>query len=268
MMRTMVSVLVMLSLFLCMACAHHVAIPPPPVAPALSQEEIIEALKNNAAIFSSLKSFIKAKVDFPEKGKTRKQSFDAAILFRKEDQALRFQGFGPFGKMLFDLLWKQNDLTVYLPSSALAYHGSPDEITTLDRPHIFSMLGDIIAGIGQDVNPEGCVYEEDKDTLWIRNDRFTYALRINRQTVLIEKKSIIQNGEVMAEVLYQGYQSVNGNRFPNHMTLFFPPQGVTMELAFETPTLNENLPASLFSLTIPANVTWLPLAKLQIDFLL
>ena len=265
----LLSIFAAIVLFIFIACARPAPIVvPPPAPPKLTQEEIIKALKENALRFTSLKSYVKTKIEYPEKEKLKKQSFDGALLYKKGNEILRFQAFGALGRTIFDLLCKQSEITLYIPSSAVVFNGVPNQIENVDERHFFLMLSKIIPGMEERYDAEQYTFNEDDDTLWVDNGRQKYSLKVNRQTLLVDKKTIIQDGQVIVEIFYGDYEHFNETLFPTHMKMVSPSQRITIEFDFDSPVLNENLPDRLFSLSLSPDTTWLPLSNLRLDLFL
>src|SRR4030042_4847314 len=104
------------SLFLFSACPRPAPIIPPSRTAKLSPEETLKAIKENFPGVVFLKSNFKARIEYPLEGKVKKHSFEGALLYRKDTQALRLQSFGTFGNTIFDVIYKPNLRTIYVPS--------------------------------------------------------------------------------------------------------------------------------------------------------
>ena len=251
-----------------MGCTRPSSIVPGPSHPPLSKNEIITALKDHPGNYTTLKSWLTAKIAYPDNGNaTKKRSFDGALLFRKETDELRFQSFGIFGKLLFDLLYKENDVLVSIPSSGVAYKGSLGQRITPNNLNLFSMLKRTITGLGKDYDFEKCEFDADAYIFSIDDQRLTYLIEINQETLLIDKRVIISDGKISAEVRYKSYENVNDIIFPARIDILLPLQGIEIELHFDSITLNKDLSDNLLSLSLPKNVKKLPLSELPIDFL-
>ena len=231
------------------------------------KKEIITALKQLPDNYSTLKSWLKAKIEYQDEGKVKKRSFDGAFLCRKDTDELRFQAFGIFGKLLFDLLYQKSEMLLYIPSSAVAYKGAPHQRMSFNDTNIFSILKKTIIGVGEDYDLDQCKFDRDGYILSIENERMSYMLAINRETLWIDKKTIMQDGEIVAEIFYHNYGQFNDILFPARINVFLPLKEVALEFYFDSLALNEELPDKLLSLSLPSNVKKLPLSELPIDFI-
>lgn len=250
----------------CIACARPpttVSFPPPQKA---SKEQIIEAIKKKTIDFSSLKSLAKVKIEYPHGDKRKKQSFDGALLY-KESGEFRFQGFGFFGRTLFDLLYKPNELVLYIPSSSIAYQGVPNPLPNFKDADVFSIARKIITGIGETYEQATFHFTRDVYSPYIDNGTGHHLLfKINPNNLLIDKKIVLQDGKTAAEIDYQKYEQFGQKFFPTLITVFLPLQQTTIAFNFESPTVNQALPDNLFTLFLPSHVERRPLSKLPIDF--
>jgi hypothetical protein len=250
----------------CMACARPpapVSFPPPHEA---SREQIIEAIKKKTFDFLSLKSLAKVKIEYPHGDKTKKQSFDGALLY-KDSGEFRFQGFGFFGRTLFDLLYKPNDLILYIPSDSIAYQGVPNPLPDFKDGDVFSVARKIITGIGETYDHATFHFSRDVYSPYIDNGNGHHLLfKINPRNLLIDKKIVLQDGKTTAEIDYQDYEQFGQKFFPTRITVFLPLQQTTIAFHFESPTVNQALPDNLFTLSLPSHVERRPLSELPIDF--
>ena len=208
------------SLFLFSACPRPSPIIPPPHAAKLSAEEILKAIKENFPGVIFLKSKFKARIEYPQQGTLKKHSFEGALLYRKDTQALRLQSFGTFGNTIFDVLYKPDQATIYLPSSKVAYRGDPHQITNARIPDFFFFLQEIMRGMEE--NYEGEALWLDDETLKTKKGDLDYLFKVNRRSLLIEGKTVRRKGETVAEIVYQDYKRFMGNIFPTTITAFFP----------------------------------------------
>ena len=65
---------------------------------------------------------------------------------------------------------------------------------------------------------------------------------------------------------YQNYEQFGQKMFPTLVTVFLPAQQTTIAFDFEDLTVDQTLPDSLFSLSLPSHVKRLPLSEFGIDF--
>ncbi|MBW1679056.1 MAG: DUF4292 domain-containing protein, partial [Deltaproteobacteria bacterium] len=142
-----------------------------------------------------------------------------------------------------------------------AYKGVPGQFKNFNDADVFSILRKIIIGIGENYDEADFHFEEDVYSLWINSGRMNYLLKINRQTFLVDKKRIFQDGKIAAEIFYQGYKQLEEKLFPTHIKIFFPSPKVTIEFHFDSLILNEELSDSLFVLSLPSDIKWFPLSK-------
>jgi len=251
----------------CLACAKPpttVSFPPPHKA---SREQIIEAIKNEAFDFASLKSLVKVAIAYPDGEKKKKQSFDGALLYRKSGE-FRLQGFGILGRTLFDLVYKPNELVLYIPSSSSAYKGVPSPPPDFRDADVFSIVSEVIMSIGDTYDQAAFHFTHDVYSPYVETGTGHHLLlKINPNNLRIDKKIVFQGESTAAEVDYQNYQQLGQNFFPTLITVFIPLQQTSIALDFENPTINPALPDDLFALSIPSHVKELPLSELRIDFL-
>ena len=213
-------IIVVGSLFLFSACPRPTPIIPPSRAAKLSSEETLKAIKENFPDVIFLKSNFKARIEYPQEGKLKKHSFEGALLYRKDTQALRLQSFGTFGNTIFDVLYKPDQATIYLPSSEVAYTGDPHQIMNARIPDFFFFLQEIMHGMEE--NYEGETLWLDDETLKTKKGDLDYLFKVNRRSLLIEGKTVRRNGETVAEIIYQDYKRFMGNIFPNYDHSVFP----------------------------------------------
>lgn len=258
-------VLFFLSLFLA-GCA---SLRPPLIAPpSVSIEQVRDHLRSSAPEFHSFKSLTKVEVDYQEKGKHRKQSFDGALLHRVTGQS-RLQGFGFMGKKVFDLLYSGDTLEIYVPSSGLAYEGSVSAPGASAELDVFVMIRRAIIDTAERYTQNQLQWSPD-DPLhpWVDegNGRFV-VLEVNPTTLSVDKKTIVKNGTPVATIFYGDYQDVEGRVFPLRIGLSLPQHSLSIAITFDTLTFDEAIPDSRFSLLMPPRTTRLPLSKLDLDFL-
>jgi hypothetical protein len=256
-------ILVVGSLFLFSACPRPGPIIPPPRAAKLSPEEILKAIKENFPGVIFLKSNFKARIEYPQQGTLKKHSFEGALLYRKATQTLRLQSFGTFGNTIFDVLYKPDQATIYLPSSEVAYTGDPHQIINSRIPDFFFFLQEIMQGMGE--NYEGEALWLDDETLKTKKGNLDYLFKVNRRLLLIEGKTVRSKGETIAQIVYQDYKRFMGNIFPTKITAFFPPKKTTIKINLDSPVINEVLAENFFILSLPPEIMCLPLTKLD-DF--
>jgi len=255
-------VIVVGSLFLFSACPRPAPITPSPRA-KLSNEEMLKAIKENFPDVIFLKSNFKARIEYPHEGTLKKHSFEGALLYRKDTHTFRLQSFGTFGNTIFDVLYKPEQATVYLPSSSVAYTGEPHQIMNPRIPDFFFFLQEIMHGMGE--NYEGESLWLDDETLKTKKENLDYVFKINRRSLFIERKIVQRKGGTIAEIYYQDYKRFTGNVFPTAITAFFPPEKTTIKINLDSPVINEALAENLFVLSLPQNIMYLPLTKLN-DF--
>jgi len=249
------------SLFLFSACPRPGPIIPPSHVEKLSPEETLKAIKENFPGVVSLKSNFKARIEYPLEGKVKKHSFEGALLYRKDTQALRLQSFGTFGNTIFDVLYKPDQATIYLPSSKVVYTGDPHQIMNSRIPEFFFFLQEIMHGMEE--NYEGEALWLDDKTLKTKKGDLDYVFNVNKRSLLIEGKTVRRNRETIAEIVYHDYKQFMGNVFPTTITAFFPPKKTTIKINLNSPVINEGLAENLFVLSLPPKIMCLPLAKLN-----
>jgi len=254
--------------FLFMACVRPSTVISPPALPKATKEKIIAALKKNSLNFSSLKSLVKIKVEYPEGRKVKKQSFDGALLCRGSG-AFRLQAFGFFGRTLFDLLYKSNEITLYIPSSSTAYQGIPYRLMSFNETDIFSIIRKGLINMGENYDEATFHFQEDVYSPWIGNGKQNYfLLKVNPRTLLVDKKIIFQSGKTVAEITYQKYRKFEDELFPTRIKIYFSAQQTTIEFLFDSVVVNEELSDNLFILSLPADIKRLPLSKLPSGLLI
>jgi hypothetical protein len=205
-------ILVVGSLFLFSACPRPGPIIPSSRAEKLSPKEILKAIKENFPGVVFLKSNFKARIEYPLEGKFKKHSFEGALLYRKDTQALRLQSFGTFGNTIFDVLYKPDQATIYLPSSEVAYTGDPHQIMNASITDFFFFLQEIMHGMEE--NYEGEALWLDDETLKTKKGDLDYLFKVNRRSLLIEGKTVRRNNETIAEIVYQDYSDLWKMFFP------------------------------------------------------
>ena len=242
------------------ACPRPVPImlPPPPVK--LSKEEILKFTRENFPPASTLRSGFKASIEYPQQDKSKKTSFEGAVLFRKDKNELRLQSFGIFGNTLFDILYHPEEALVYIPSSAVVYQGDPQQLKNFHGPDIFPALQEIIMGMST-YNLED--WDFNTDTFSMEKGELTHLLKINRTYLWIEKKTILKKGGLVAEILYQDYKKIGQNILPTRIIAFFPQKKTKVKFELDSPRLNEELEEKLFTLALPPNIHWVPLSQLN-----
>jgi hypothetical protein len=253
-------VIVVGSLFIFSACPRPSPIIPPPTA-KLSKEEMLKAIKENSPDVIFLKSNFKARISYPHEGTLKKHSFEGALLYRKDTRTLRLQSFGTFGNTIFDVLYKPDQATIYLPSSAVAYTGEPHQIMNHRIPDFFFFLQDIMHGMEE--NYEGEALWLDDETLKTKKGNLDYVFKVNRRSLLIERKTVQRKGETVAEIYYQDYKRFMENVFPTTITAFFLPEKTTIKINLDSPVINKVLAENLFILSLPPTIMYLPLSKLN-----
>ena len=236
----------------------------PPALPKATKEEIVNALKENSLPISSLKSLVRIKLEYREGEKLKKHSFDGALLYQNTGE-FRLQAFGFFGRTLFDLLYKPNELTLYIPSSSVAYQGTPHQRGDFKTADIFSIIKEIIIAGGENYDEVEFFFEDDVYEPWVYGKRYRYLLKINQQTLLIDKKITFQDKKIVAEISYQNYKPVEGKLFPTQIKVFLPSRQLTLEFHFDSLKVNEKLSANFFTLSLPSDVKKLPLSSLKSD---
>jgi hypothetical protein len=236
----------------------------PPTIPKATKEEIINALKENSIHISSLKSLVRIKLEYREGKKLKKHSFDGALLYQDTGE-FRLQAFGFFGRTLFDLLYKPDELTLYIPSSSIAYQGTPHQQGDFKDADIFSIIKEMIIEGGENYDETKFFFKDDVYRPWVYGKEYCYLLKINQQTLLIDKRVIFQDRKVVTEISYQSYRQVEGKLFPTQIKVFLPSRQLTLEFRFESLKVNEKLSANLFTLSLPSDVKKLPLSSLRID---
>ena len=137
------------SLFFFPACPRPSSFIPYSRAAKLSQEETLKAIKENFPDVIFLKSNFKTRIEYPQQGTLKKHSFEGALLYRKDTQALRLQSFGTFGNTIFDVLYKPDQATIYLPASDVAYTGDPHQIMNAKISVFFFFLQEIMTRDGR-----------------------------------------------------------------------------------------------------------------------
>jgi hypothetical protein len=244
----------------CMACA---TVPPPRKA---SKEVIIGAIKKSTFVFSALQSVVRVEMAYIHGDKRKKQSFEGALLYKKSGE-FRFQGFGFLGRTLFDLLYKPNELVLYIPSSSVAYEGVPGPLENFRDADVFSIARKIITGIGETYDQATFHFSQDVYSPHVNNNTGNLLLfRINPHNLLIDKKIILQNGRTAAEIDYKKYERFGQKFFPTLVTVHLPAQQTTIAFDFEDLKVDQVLPDNLFTLSLPSHVKRLPLSELGIDF--
>lgn len=249
----------------CTACAplrRQVVAPP-----AVSRAEVTAKL-TAATQFSTLKSLSKVEVDYEERGKLRKHSFDGALLHRSSGE-FRLQGFGFMGKKVFDMLYAGDALTIYVPSSGLAYEGIAAAPEASNELEVFVVLRRAIMDTTERYAEARLEWKPD-DPLhpWINegNGRFV-VLEVNPVTFAVDKKTLFENGAAVATISYENYQEVEGRFFPFRIGVSFPKNSLSVVVSFDTLTFDQPIPDNRFSLILPPRTARLPLSKLNLGFL-
>ena len=256
-------IMVVGSLFLFSACPRPSPIIPYSRTAKLSQEDALKAIKKNFPDVIFLKSNFKARIEYPEQGTLKKFSFEGALLYRKETQALRLQSFGTFGNTIFDVLYEPDQATIYLPSSEVAYTGDPNQIMNTRIPDFFFLLQEIMNGI--EGNYEGKPTWFDEETLKTKKGNLEYLFKINKKYLIIDGKTVRREGQTIAQIKYQDYNQFKGNIFPATFKAFFPNTKTSIHITLDSPDINKALAENLFVLSLPPKIKCLPLTKLN-DF--
>ena len=243
--------------------------PPTPVVVDRSPEDIIAALERNPNSFPTFRAGVKARITFPFEGKEKKHSFDAALLYKKENKSMRLQGFGIFGQTYFDILYQPNKMRLYLPSSSEGFYGDPSQLPRESEAGIFLILQRTIEGIEMPLDRADVHFSKDICApVVVEQDNGYSVVRINPQTLLIDERILFRGEELVGVVRYDDYARIDGLLLPQNIEVELPEKGVSLTLDFDSLSLNEKLPRNLFQLTVPKGIPWHPLTALQIDFLL
>lgn len=236
--------------------------------PSVSIDQVRQHLQARAFDYASLKSLTKVVVDYYENGKHRSQSFDGALLHRKSGES-RLQGFGFMGKKVFDLVYREDRLEIYVPGSKTAYEGFLPPPGGSDELDVFIMLRKALVDTAERYD-DGRLQWAAHDPLhpWIDEGHGCLVqLEIDPASLRVIGKTIFQNGAVRATIVYKNYQEVAGREFPLQIALFFPENSLSIAVTFETIAFDEAIPDSRFVLLLPSHTARLPLSKLNIGFL-
>ena len=130
--------------FLCFSCAvskkPHRPEPSEMAWDTKTSEQVLGCLKHDQERITSLTAAFSLSVNPPTAG--RPANMRGVLFFSKRlgGTSLRIKGLGPFGRILFDLLQKENDLQIYIPSRKTLYLGKTD--STIQTQNVWSnMLG-------------------------------------------------------------------------------------------------------------------------------
>lgn len=231
-------------------------------------EKIIAALNSHSNHFPTFRSLIKASLTFPEEGKQKTQSFDAAFLYRAEDQRFRLQGMDILGRTHFDLACQPRDLTIYLPPSEVTYSGDPTDLTDMHGAGVFYILRKTMEGLPAGLTAETVSFSELADLPVIREDIETYSLiEVNPETLLMEKRTLVKQCRILGEIVYETYEQTGGLLLPTRISVTLPLQKVSFHFTFESFTPESTLPDRLFEVTQSPVSRLLPLSDMRMDFL-
>ena len=243
--------------------------PQPPIIIERSTEDIIAALENNPGNFPTFRAWIKARITYPFEGKEKKQSFDAALLYDKEQKIIRLQGFGMFGRTYFDVVYQPNLMTVYLPSSSTGFHGDPSQLTRDYDAGIFFILRKTMEGLDIPLNRGNVFFPEDiYSPVVIDRDGEYSVIKLKPETLLIHQRLLFYDKKMIGVVNYNDYTSSDGISLPRTIQVELPQKHILFSLHFDSLSISEKLSQDLFHFTAPRETQWHPLTALNIDFLL
>jgi hypothetical protein len=241
-----------------------------PFIPDRSPEDIVAALEDHPNSFPSFRAAIEATIIYPFEKTLKKHSFDAALLYRKEEKTLRIQGFGIFGNTYFDVVYRPDAMTLYLPPESAAFSGNPSELVTGGYDiGAFLAIRQTLEGIRQPLDRAHISFSEGLYSPVVADQGGQYfLLALNPETLLIDQKLIFHNRRLAGKIRYGDYEYVDGLLLPQSIRAELPQKNVTFEFHFESISLEESLSQSLFRLAPPDSTKWYPLTALRIDFLL
>ncbi len=208
-------------------------------------------------------------MQYPFEGKRKKDSFDAALLYKKQAEVLRLQGFGMFGRTYFDVVYGPGEMTLYLPPSSVAFYGNPSDLERDYDAGVFLVLEKTLQGIGDPVNPAHVLFAEDLYApIVVEGGDDYFVIEVNPETLRIDQKRIFHNDQLIGVIEYEDYKLFDGLLLPGKIRGRLPHKNIMFEFRFDSLSMKEDLPQSLFELSPPDSTQWYPLTDLRIDLLL
>jgi outer membrane lipoprotein-sorting protein len=193
----------------------------------------------------------------------------AAVLLQSPDE-IRMQGQAPVVRtLIFDMVSDGKEFKVWIPSKQKFIVGSTEvtqpaknSLENLRPQHILdALLVRSIASASEQyfLNQE----RQDAHTYYVLNivaRHSTDTLALLRRAWfdassldLLRVEYYGDQGAVLEDVTYSGYQDYQGVRFPSHIQLERPADDYTLGMTVEQATFNQPIPAEKFVLNKPAN---------------
>ncbi|MGH7907706.1 MAG: DUF4292 domain-containing protein [Candidatus Binataceae bacterium] len=263
--RRMLAAIVALALS---GCAATVPVAPPPAAPAVSAEEIhhlMQALRVRDEKLLTLRS--PAVMEYASSGghvKAREQ-----IIARRPD-SLRVEASSPFGVALIVAV-SGTQLEIFEPGRNLLLYGSATA-ATLNRFARIPMTPQAAVRLLMGLAPEPIAAagkpaaRRDANGLTILSYRASDGTEYENGFLngeLATARARDADGRVRYEIRYANYQDIGGLMFPYKINADFPQAASSLDLSYQRPIVNGDIPSALFTLKPAPNTRKVDLDRVQ-----
>jgi outer membrane biogenesis lipoprotein LolB len=257
---------VLAALFSCVliGCSITAAPPTPTEAPTRqwNASEIIQALQQRDEQFRSLRALARLAYAGPE----GKNSFQEAILVQRPDR-LRLETLSFLGAIMIVTV---NDRAIlgYLPREGVFLSGQRSKenlrrLTKIPLPLEVEEITALLLGLPP-VNTKAAPQQDGNSVSFPAADG-------SRDIVAFETSDPVptrwerhnQSGESELSVKFSDYATTPAGLFPSRITIESVTQKKRLEIVYQEPELNANLPAEQFVQQKPANVKELPIEALR-----
>jgi outer membrane lipoprotein-sorting protein len=259
--RCRIAVLAVLAGFLA-GCST--ALPPLPTEVSTRQwktDELVQALKERAERFQSVRALAQVEYAGPE----GKKGFQEAILIQRPDE-MRLETLSLLGAIMIVTVNK-NEITGYLPRDDAFLRGQPSSenlrrLMKIPVPLDVNEVTALLLGLPP-VNIDKAAAQGGNSLTFPApgdgNDTVTFA---TDQPAPSQWERRDARGESQISVRFADYMTTSAGLFPARISIESAAQKRRLDIRYQEPELNGKLPADLFSQKKPADVKELPIEAL------
>lgn len=236
----------------------------PPTAPVGSVRrweaaEIVHTMARRSDQFRSLRAL--ARVDYS--GPDGKSGFQEAVLVQRPDR-LRLETLTMLGAILIVTV-NEKEIVGYHPREGLFLRGERTKKNLLRYTQIPLELHEItMLLVGLPPVDGKSAWRQEGSGLVFSNDgrKNDFVAFESEQAVPTLWERFDDTGGVALSARFSDYKNTPQGLFPSRIFIEAPPQGKKLDIRFEEPELNANLPAELFFQQKPAHAQELPIEAL------
>lgn len=225
-----------------------------------STGDILNQLEKRKDDFKDLRAW--ASLSFQSEDES--YSFQEALLLQVPAH-IRMEILSPFGNPVVLMVANENNFSIFDMNRKKFYQGRASQENLyrflqlpLKPEDLINLLSGNIPHLDSDAPVKEVVISNKKVYLLEGSDDHylgKWRMWIDSQNYVPLRVALFSlDGEVLYDVYYEDFQSVNDYRFPGELTILMPSEGKKLSLKYKTITLNQGIPVDVFQLKVPEGI--------------